>query len=223
MGDKIIIIGGKGSAVVIAEQILDAQGRGANTEFLGFAFDDDSFGKEIAGYPILGKTNEIYKRYEKEKDVKFIFQLYRPDLMKERINLLESYEIPLKRYAKFAHPSALISESAEIGFGSVILANCVINSNSFIGNHCTVHSNSLIGHDTVLGDYNFIAAHSVVGSNSKIGCANFFGLNSTFNNYIEIGDNSFVGMASNVIKSIPSNTKVYGNPARPFHSKLKPL
>jgi acetyltransferase EpsM len=221
--DKIIIIGGKGSAVVVAEQIYDAQKKGAEVSLLGFAFDDESFGSEIAGFPIVSKTHEVYEKYKDAEDVKFIYQLYRPDLMKERIDLLLSYQIPEDRFATFIHPSVIISRSAKIGYGTAIMANCVINSFAVIANHCTIHSNSLIGHDTQMGDYNFIAAHNVIGSNNRIGNANFIGLNSTCNNYINIGDYCFVGMASNVIKSINSNTKVYGNPAKEFIKNIKPL
>ncbi|WP_420384915.1 acetyltransferase [Roseivirga sp.] len=223
MRKKVIIIGGKGSAVVVAEQIYDAQIKDANVEFLGFAFDDPSFGLEINGFPIVSKTRSVFNKYKSFTDVEFIFQLYRPDLMEERIDLLNSYGIPLERFHTFVHPSSIVSSSAKLGCGSVILANCVINSNVQIGNHCTIHSNSLVGHDSSLGDYNFVAAHNVIGSNSKIGRANFFGLNSTFNNYLKVGDNCFVGMASNVIKDIHSGEKVYGNPAKPFIGEIKPL
>ncbi|SEJ29115.1 sugar O-acyltransferase, sialic acid O-acetyltransferase NeuD family [Myroides marinus] len=221
--DKFVIIGGKGSAIVVAEHIYDAQVKGANVEMLGFAFDDESFGDEIAGFPILCKTYEVFEKYKNDSDVKFIFQLFRPDLMKERIELLLSYGIPLERFGSFIHPSAIVSRSAKIGYGTVVLANSVVNSQSILGNFCTLHSNVLIGHDTTIDDYTFIAAHNVIGSSTKIGKANFFGLNSSINNYITIGDYCFVAMASNVIKSIDNETKVKGNPAKSFESKIKPL
>ena len=221
--DRVIIIGGKGSAIVIAEQIYDAQIKVGNVEFLGFAFDDESFGKEINGFPILSKTYDVFKKYKKCKDVKFIFQLYRPDLMKERINLLNSYRIPINRFYTFIYPSSIVARSAKIGFGTAIMANCVINPNTNIGNYCTIHSNCLIGHDTKIGDFNFFAAHSAVGSNNTFGEANFVGLKTSFNNYITIGNYCFVGMASNVIKSIGSFKKVYGNPAKEFKKQIKPL
>ncbi|MFH1196289.1 MAG: acetyltransferase [bacterium] len=223
MRTKIVIIGGKGSAIVIAEQIYDAQVKGNDVEFLGFAFDDESFGKEINGFPIICKTFDAKSYFEKYIDVKFIYQLYRPDLMKERIELLDSFKIPLDKFCTFVHPSALIAKSANIGIGTCILANAVINPKARIGNFNTIHSNTLIGHDTSIGEYNFFAAHSVVGSNDKIGNGNFIGLNTSFNNYITIGDFCFVGMASNVIKSIESHVKVIGNPARPFNNNIKAL
>ena len=221
--DRVIIIGGKGSAIVIAEQIYDAHIKVGNVEFLGFAFDDESFGNEINGFPILCKTYEVYEKYSKYTDVKFIFQLYRPDLMKERVALLNSYKIPISKFYTFIHPSCVIAKNTKIGFGTAIMANSVINPNSFIGNHCTIHSNCLIGHDTKIGNYNFFAAHSVVGSNNTFGDGNFVGLNTSFNNYITIGDYCFVGMASNVIKSIDSFKNVYGNPAKEFIKQIKPL
>ena len=221
--DKIIVIGGKGSAVVIAEQIYDAQVKGSNVEFLGFAFDDEAYYPEIAGFPVLSKTYEVYQKYEKYDDVKFIFALYRPDVIKERIILRDSYNIPLERYANFIHPSVYVARSVNMGYGNVILANSVLNSNVKLGNHNTIQSSALIGHDTVIGDSNFITGHCVIGSNNKIGNGCFFGLNTSLNNYINIEDYAFCGMASNVIKDVGRDVMVYGNPAKAVERKIKPL
>jgi acetyltransferase EpsM len=221
--EKVILIGGKGTAIVVAEQIYDAQIKhNAQLEFLGFAFDDLSNGNEINGFPILCGTNEVYEKYKDFQDVKFIFQIYRPDLLKERIALKSSFNIPEHRFATFVHPTCTISRSAEIGIGTVIMANTVVNPNAVIGKFCTVQSNVTIGHDSKMGDYNFIATQSTVG-NIEMGSRNFMGINSCTNNFITIGDDCFIGMASNVIKSVPSNTKVYGNPAKSFEGKIKPL
>ncbi len=221
--DKIVILGGKGSAVVVAEQIYDTQVKTGNVEFLGFAFDDEAFGKEINGFPVLCKTREAYSKYERYGDVKFLFQMYRVDIMKERIALLHSYGIPRERFATFVHHSAYVARSADVGCGSILLANVVVNSNAKIGDYVTVQSNTLIGHDTTVGNYNCFAAHSAIGSNNRIGNGNFFGLNVSMNNHIEVGDYNFVGMASNLVKGLGNNEKVYGNPAKPFDRPIKPL
>lgn len=215
---KIIIIGGKGTPVVIAEQILDAIEKfDAKYELLGFAFDDETFGDEINGLPILDKTYNIYQNYMKYKDVFFIFSLYRSDLIKERIKLRDSYQIPLNRYINFIHPLATVTRSVSLGFGNVFLANVVINPNVKMGNFNTFNSNALIGHDTVLGDSNFVAGHSVIGSNLNIGNGNFFGLNCSVKNFVHMNDYNLLGMASNVVKDVDTNQILIGNPARPVN------
>ncbi len=221
--EKIIVIGGKGSAVVIAEQIYSTQIATGAVEFIGFAFDDKEFYPEINGFPILGETKSIYSQYGQYKDVKFIFALYRPDLIKERIALRDSYGIPRERWANYIHHSVFLARSVKMGFGNVILANSVINPNVVLGDFNTVQSNVLIGHDTKIGDSNFITGHCAIGSNNIIGNGCFLGLNTSVNNYIQIGDFAFCGMASNVIKSIPDEVMVYGNPARQVERKIKPL
>ncbi len=219
--EKVIIIGGKGTAIVVAEQIWDAQVKhNMNIEMLGFAFDDEAMGDEINGFPVLAKTQEVYQKYKAYSDVKFIFQLYRTDKMQERVALKESYGIPDERYLTFVHPTCTISRSAEIGIGTVIMANTVVNPNARIGKFCTIQSNVTIGHDSKMGDYNFIATQCTVG-NIVMGARNFMGINSCTNNFITIGDDCFIGMASNVVKSLPSNARVFGNPAKEFSAPLK--
>lgn len=220
---KVIIIGGRGGAVVLGEQIYDAQLKGSPVEFMGYAFDDETLGPDVNGFPIHCKTYEVNEKFRKFDDVKFIYQLWRPDLIAVRIDLLNSFNIPKEKFFTFVHPSAIVAKSANIGYGSSILGNCVINANATVGNHCTIHSNTLVGHDTKMGDYNFLAAHSVVGSNNIIGDANFFALKCSINNKIVIGNNCFIAMASNVIKSVESGCKVMGNPAKPFAGKVKAL
>lgn len=62
MKEKVVIIGGKGTAVVIAEQIYDAQIRfGKEIEVIGFAFDDPAFLGGINGWPVLCGTKEAYE------------------------------------------------------------------------------------------------------------------------------------------------------------------
>lgn len=214
---KIIIIGGKGTPVVIAEQIIDSIEKfGAKYEVLGFAFDDESFGDNINGLPILEKTYNVYNKYKQFNDVYYIFSLYRSDVIKERIKLRDSYLIPIEKYVTFIHPLATVARSATLGFGNIVLANVVINPNVKMGDFNTFNSNALIGHDTKMGSNNFVAGHTVIGSNLEIGDGNFFGLNCSAKNFIQIGDYNMVGMASNVVKNTDDNQVLIGNPAKPI-------
>lgn len=217
---KIVIIGGKGTPVNIAEQIYDAQHRfGQKVEMLGFAFDDDALGPEINGFPVLCKTTEAKEKFQKYSDVRFIFSLYRSDKIRERAMLRDSYNIPLEKYYTFIHPTAYIAKSSQIGLGCVIQSHCVINPNTVIGNHNTFNAACLVGHDTVIGHSNFFAAHTVIGSGLLLKDYIFTGLNSSLKNMVTIENGAIVGMASNVTKNVHENDVVIGNPAKPLIRK----
>lgn len=222
MSDKVIIIGGKGTAVVIAEQIYDAKVRfGMDIDILGFAFDDPDYRTGINGWPVLCGTKEAYEKYGHDVDVKFVYAMYRSDLIKERIALRDSYGIPKERFLKFIHPSAYVAKSVILGAGNIILANCAINSNAVLGDFNTLQTNSLIGHDTVIGNNNFLAAHTVIGSGLHIGSGNFTGLNCSMRNFVRMGDYNLIGMATNVVKDVDDYNVLVGNPAKLLHKNIR--
>lgn len=212
--EKIIIIGGRGTAIVIADQIFDANNRfGKSIEVLGLSLDDLSNGDNINGYPILCSIKELNVKYGEYNDIKFIYSLYRPDLMRERTQILYDLNIPKDKFTNFIHPSVMMSKSAKLGYGNVLLANVVVNCNAVIGNFNTVNSGTLLGHDIEIGNNNYFAGQVCVGSGLKIGNENFIGLNSSLRNGIKFGSNNIVGMSSNITKDVENNSILYGNPA----------
>lgn len=211
---KVILIGGRGTAIVVADQMHDARERyGMDIEVLGLALDDLSGGDSISGYPILCGIKELYDKFGQYDDVKFVYQLYRPDVMRERTQILTDLNIPIEKFCNFIHPSVMLARSAEIGYGNVLLANAVVNCNAIIGNFNTINSGTLLGHDITVGNNNYFAGQVCVGSGLSIGNENFIGLNTSIRNGITIGNNNIVGMASNITKDVSDNNVLYGNPA----------
>lgn len=211
---KIIIIGGLGTAMVIADQIYDAHSRfGMDVEVIGVALDDRSKGDDICGYPILCNINEVYERYKTNKDVKLIYALHRPDRIRERTKLLYGLNIPIDKFCNFVHPTVLLAHTASLGFGNVVLANSIINHGAKLGNFNTINSCVLIGHDSIIGNNNFFAAHVVTSSAITIGDMNFIGLNSAIHR--SVGDGNLIGQCSNCIKEIGNDATLFGNPAVP--------
>ena len=198
----------------MADQMIDAHDRyGTDIEVLGLALDDHSHGDSIGGYPIICDIKEAYSKYRQYDDVKFVYQLYRPDVIHERAELLKGLQIPKSKFFNFIHPSVMFARSARIGIGNVLLANVVINCGSVIGDFNTINSGTLLGHDITIGDNNYFAAQVCVGSGLNIGNENFFGLNTSIRNSITIGSGNVVGMASNITKDVGDGNVLYGNPA----------
>lgn len=218
---KIVIIGGKGTAIVIADQIYDAHLRfGVDMEVIGLALDDLSDGNEICGYPIICGISEVYERFKDVDDVKFIYSLYRSDKIKERTRLLYSLNIPENKWANFIHPLSMISRSVKMGYGNVILSHCVINCNTVLGNFNTLNSGAHIGHDAKIGNNNFFAAKATVGSSLEIGNMNFIGIAACIKPGCSIGDENLVGQCANVTHNFDRCETIFGNPAK-SHGAIK--
>ncbi|WP_194539906.1 sialic acid O-acetyltransferase [Paenibacillus sp. JZ16] len=219
---KIIVIGGKGTAVNIAEQIVDAhRSYGAKAEFLGYAFDDPAFGENINGHPILCKTRDLNAMYSHYSDIGFLYALYNPDKMRERVQLLKSYDIPREKFCNFIHPNSYISKSCKMGFGNVVLSHSSVQANVTLGDFNIINSNVVVEHDTNLESNNFIAASTCLGSFINVANGVFIGLNSTVRERVRIEDYAFVGMGSNVLNDIDAERIVFGNPAKEYKRSLK--
>ncbi|WP_282135860.1 UDP-3-O-(3-hydroxymyristoyl)glucosamine N-acyltransferase [Seonamhaeicola maritimus] len=71
-----------------------------------------------------------------------------------------------KHFKPFQSANGQISDSAEIGEGTVIQPNCFIGHNVVIGKNCIIHSNVSIYDNTIIGDNVTIHAGSVLGANA---------------------------------------------------------
>lgn len=213
--EKIIIIGGKGAAVVLADQIVHAiKEYNAQYEFLGYSIDDKSLGKSINEYPILCEIKDLHKKYGHLNDVKYFFALYKPSCMEERVQLFKSLDLPDNKFTNFIHPLAYIAPSSSLGTGNVICSNVTVNSNAQIGNFNTLNGNVLFGHDTKMGSYNILAGNATISSEIVIGNGNFIGLNSTIRDRVKMGDYNIIGMATAVLKDVGTNQTLVGSPAK---------
>jgi putative colanic acid biosynthesis acetyltransferase WcaB len=84
----------------------------------------------------------------------------------------------------------------------------VINKMVVMGQNCTIRQSTTIGNTKEGG------ASPIIGSNVEIGS------NVCIIGAITIGDNVVIGAGSVVVKSIPPNSIVVGNPARIIKSTL---
>jgi sugar O-acyltransferase (sialic acid O-acetyltransferase NeuD family) len=55
--------------------------------------------------------------------------------------------------ATLVHPSAVISESARLEDGTVVMAKVVINAGAHIGKDCIVNTAAVVEHDCRIGDH----------------------------------------------------------------------
>jgi sugar O-acyltransferase (sialic acid O-acetyltransferase NeuD family) len=101
-----------------------------------------------------------------------------------------------------ADPSAIISESAEIGEGTFVGKGAIINADAKIGKMCIVNTRALIEHECEIGDFSHISVGSVLCGEVKVGRSVFVGANATVIQCRSIADNCMVGAGMTIRKNV---------------------
>ncbi len=203
--EKIVIIGAGDGGRIISQLVKDQE----DFEILGFIDDDESLqGKIINGYKVIGTSINL----KKFQGLNFVVAI--GTNMKRRKMLFEKAIDSKLNPISVTHHSATIDKTAKIDKGTIILANCVINSFATVGKNVFIFSGTIIEHDAIIGNNVYFSPGVKLGGGVKIGDNTFLGINSCTVERITVGSNVIVGAGSVVLKNVPDNTVVAGVPAK---------
>jgi len=112
-----------------------------------------------------------------------------------------------------------------IGNNVVIKYNTMVGRGTFnytkIGDNTQIDFGCQIGHNCIIGKSCIIAAGTIIGGSTVIGDHTVIGIGAKIRNGIKIGKNVSIGMGAVVIRDIPDNSVVVGNPAHIIdHKKI---
>ena len=137
----------------------------------------------------------------------------------KRLALHRSLTMQGLRIPVLRHPSSIVSEDAQLGAGSVVMALVVVNPSAVIGETVILNTSCSIDHDNFIGDGVHISPGAHLAGGVSVGSCSWIGIGSSIREGISIGSDSMIGAGSVVVRDVAPARKIAGNPARPMEKR----
>lgn len=121
------------------------------------------------------------------------------------------------------HPSAVISPSATIDEGSVVMPLVVVNAEARIGKGCIINSGAVVEHECILEPYVHISPNAALAGGVRVKHHTHIGIGANCIQNLTVGAHSVIGAGSVLIRDIPDYSLAAGVPAEVKKSLFKPI
>ncbi len=210
----LIMVGAGGFARETIELVRAINREAPAWELLGLLDDDP----ELRGHGAARRAGArpLRRRSREYPEASFVACVASPDDPLRRLRLVARLGLRLERYATLIHPRAIVADSATIGPGSVVHANCVLTADIGLGWHVAVMPAVVLTHDDTIEDgVTFGAGAHVAGGGDDRRRRLHRRRSAAARAASRSAPGAVIGMGSVVTKSVPRGEVWYGAPARP--------
>lgn len=208
MEEKYIILGAGGHAKVALDILRLNQ-----KNICGFTDAGFQEGDICAGYPVLG-TDTILTELFQQGIKNAVMGIGHIGDTAIRNNVYDCVKKIGYIFPNIMHPRAMIAETAQMGEGNLLAAECVLNPEAIIGNLCIINTGAIVEHECVIGNGVHIAPHATVLGAAKIGDNSLVGAGSIILQGVQVGCDCIIGAGSVVVKDVDDNSVIVGSPCK---------
>lgn len=112
------------------------------------------------------------------------------------------------------HPTAIVSSTATLGEGTVVMHGAIVQTHTEVGRHCIINTGASVDHECLIGDFVHISPHATLCGQVRVDEGTWIGAGATVIQCVKIGKNCVIGAGSVVLHDVPDGTRVAGNPAK---------
>jgi sugar O-acyltransferase (sialic acid O-acetyltransferase NeuD family) len=217
MRQRLYIIGATGNGLDAIDTVRDINAACGASRFDVAGVLDDAphrLGTAHGGVDVVGTLSQAQAIASADEKAIFVNSIGSTNTYWKRDALIRSIGLPREKYVSLIHPSASVSSMSRLGLGCLIFRNVSICADAEIGDHALILANSVVSHNSTVGDSSTLATAVCVSGHVKIGTAAYMGANACLHPHLNIGARSLVGMGAVVLKDVPDDAVVVGNPAR---------
>lgn len=205
------LIGAGGHSKVIQDLIF------AHPDYTLCAVLDDQFEEVATENDILyGPISMSQQLRDEIPDTKWVIAIGQNET---RQKVMERLSLEKMEYATLIHPAAVMSPSACIGSGTVIMAKAVVQADAVIGEHVIINTGAVVEHDCTLSSFVHLSPGAVLTGCVSVHEGAHIGAGAVVIPETSVGSWSVIGAGAAVTTNIQEQSIAVGVPAIEIKSR----
>jgi len=201
---RLAILGASGHGKVVAD-IAETCGWD-QVEFYDDAWPEI---KNNGSWPVKGNSQRLLENMSQYAGI--FVAIGNNSIRAEKLSWLDDYNASV---ISLYHPSAVVSQYAHIGSGTVVMPGVIVNADTSVAEGCILNTGCSVDHDCTLDRCVHISPGARLAGGVSVGEYSWIGIGASVRQQVNIGKEVTVGAGAAVVSDLPDMVTAVGVPAK---------